>query len=122
VTPEGSFSTSTWQATSALNPQAGTQSEFSVHLDPDHAQPTTCSVGNDCQTVLGNGKTLSGGRHPRFSSDGHWIVAAGTLLHLPSGETRAFDANATEALFAPNGDVIAGETDGSLVRFCRSVR
>ena len=48
------------------------------------------------------------------------IVAAGTLLHLPSGDTRAFDANATEALFAPNGDVIVGETDGSLVRFCRT--
>jgi hypothetical protein len=30
-----------------------------------------------------------------------------------------FDAQAREALFAPNGDIIAGEGVASLVRFCR---
>jgi hypothetical protein len=42
------------------------------------------------------------------------------LLHEPSGEVRMLDADATVALFAPNGDVINGRREGSLARFCRS--
>ncbi|HEX6766601.1 MAG TPA: hypothetical protein VF103_14005 [Polyangiaceae bacterium] len=123
ITPEGAFSTATWTATSPLRPSntRGLPPPCYIYLDPDHAQPTVC-CNDGCETSFASagGKTLSGGRHPRFSRENHWVVSGGTLLHLPSGETRSFDPEATEALFAPNGDVIAGEHDGSLVRFCRS--
>ena len=70
-----------------------------------------------------NGDTYSetmGGRHLDISAEGHWHVLGRELHHLPSGERRVFDELATEAVFAPNGDLIAGERDASLVRFCRS--
>jgi hypothetical protein len=60
------------------------------------------------------------GRRLDISDEGHWHVRAGNLRHVPSGEERVFDSRATEAVFAPNGDIIAGEDDASLVRFCRS--
>jgi hypothetical protein len=59
-------------------------------------------------------------RAPRFSREGHWVVLGGTLVHLPSGEIRLLDLAATEGLFAPNGDVIFGERDESIARFCRT--
>lgn len=31
-----------------------------------------------------------------------------------------FDPKATVSVFTPQGDIIAGKTDGSLVRYCRS--
>jgi hypothetical protein len=59
--------------------------------------------------------------HPSFSPEGHWVVAGSTLLHLPSGAIRPYDAsdNATVAIFAPNGDIIAGASDESVTRYCR---
>jgi hypothetical protein len=60
------------------------------------------------------------GRWIHVSDEGHWHLRAGTLSHVPSGEQRVFDSLAMEAVFAPNGDIIAGEDDASLVRFCRS--
>jgi WD40 repeat protein len=57
---------------------------------------------------------------PSFSSEGHWVAAGGTLLHLPSGETRTLDPAALVAVFTPDGDLIVGEPDGSLAGFCRS--
>jgi WD40 repeat protein len=60
--------------------------------------------------------------HPSFSPGGEWIVDAGTLLHLRSGEVRALDpaADISVALFAPNGDVIAGGAGGIVTRYCRA--
>jgi hypothetical protein len=121
MTPEGVFRTSDWTATSPLQPTNGTMGlppQCLVFLEPRYGVPTTCCGGFDCQTTF-EGVTLNGGRHPRFSSEGHWLIAAGTLLHAPSGETRVLDEMASEALFAPNGDVIAGRTDGTIVRYCR---
>ena len=60
------------------------------------------------------------GRFPRFSADGSWVLAAGTLRHIASGETRELDASAAVAIFAPNGDVIAASADNSLTRYCKS--
>ena len=59
--------------------------------------------------------------HPSFSSEGQWVVAGATLQHLPSGATRSFDnsGNVTVAIFAPNGDIIAGASDQSVTRYCR---
>ena len=59
------------------------------------------------------------GRFPRFSADGSWVLAAGTLRHIASGETRELDASAAVAIFAPNGDVIAASADNSLTRYCK---
>jgi WD40 repeat protein len=60
--------------------------------------------------------------HPSFSPEGSWIVAGGTLLHLPSGDVRTFDpaVTTTTALFTPDGDIIAASGDGVLTRYCRS--
>jgi WD40 repeat protein len=60
--------------------------------------------------------------HPSFSPDGSWIVAGGTLLHLPSGDVRELDpaVATTTALFAPDGDIIAASANGVLTRYCRS--
>jgi hypothetical protein len=60
------------------------------------------------------------GRWIRISDEGHWHLRAGILRHVPSGEERVFDSLATEAVFAPNGDIIAGEDDATLIRFCRN--
>jgi hypothetical protein len=60
------------------------------------------------------------GRWIDISDEGHWHLQAGTLRHVPSGEERVFDSLAREAVFAPNGDIIAGEDGPSLVKFCRS--
>jgi WD40 repeat protein len=63
--------------------------------------------------------TLSGNR-TRYSPEGHWLAAGNKLLHVPSGVTHEFSAMATSALFTPEGDIISGESDGSLVRYCRN--
>lgn len=55
---------------------------------------------------------------PKFSAEGHWIVAGATLTHV-SGETRVLDAAALVGIFAPNGDVIAAGADNSLTRYCK---
>ncbi len=55
---------------------------------------------------------------PKFSPDGHWIVAGATLTHV-SGVGRDLDASALVGIFAPNGDVIAAGADNSLTRYCK---
>jgi WD40-like Beta Propeller Repeat len=60
------------------------------------------------------------GRFPRFSADGSWLLAAGTLRHVASGETRVLDASAAVGIFAPNGDVITASADNSLTRYCKT--
>lgn len=40
------------------------------------------------------------GTFPKFSREGHWIVAGATLTHV-SGETRVLDASALVGIFAP---------------------
>jgi WD40 repeat protein len=58
---------------------------------------------------------------PRFSPEGHWIAAGATLLHVPSGATRTLDApTALVSTFTPDGDLVAGGSDGSVAGFCRS--
>ncbi len=63
--------------------------------------------------------------HPAFSSEGHWLVSGSTLLHLPSGKVVSLaapssSASIATAIFAPNGDIIAGFDDLSVTRYCRS--
>jgi hypothetical protein len=59
-------------------------------------------------------------RRPSFSPGGRWVVAGDTLLDLPAGRASTMVApGASESIFAPNGDIIAGGVDGSLTRYCR---
>jgi len=60
--------------------------------------------------------------HPSFSPDGNWIIAGGTLLHLPSGRVQALapSVNTSVAVFAPNGDIIVLMPGGTLTRYCRT--
>lgn len=121
TSPEGSFRTSDWSATTSLNATpstGGLSADCEIYLEPSSGAPTTCCNGH-CQTHAAD-VTIDGGKHASLSREGHWLVAGGTLAHLPSGETRVLDDAASEALFAPNGDVIVGEQTGDLVRFCRS--
>lgn len=60
-------------------------------------------------------------RQVRYSPEGHWLVSGGTLFHLPTGTTRQYGSEAIDqAIFTPEGDIIAGAADDSLVRYCRS--
>jgi hypothetical protein len=59
---------------------------------------------------------------PKFSPNGQWVLAGGTLRHRWSGETVVLDATASVGIFAANGDVIAAGADYSLTRYCRSER
>jgi WD40 repeat protein len=104
-----------------------------VSFSPDEAQVlvSRCAeIGAACIVSLlsvDTGQVLRGlpelqSPHPSFSPEGHWIVAGGTLLHLPSGDVRQLDPNraTTTALFTPDGDIIAGSADDVLTRYCRS--
>jgi WD40 repeat protein len=104
-----------------------------VSFSPDETQllVSRCSHSSkDCRANLlsvETGAILRGlpelpAPHPSFSPEGSWIVAGGTLLHLPSGDVRELDPDlvTTTALFTPDGDIIAGSADGALTRYCRN--
>jgi WD40 repeat protein len=69
---------------------------------------------------LGALPELTGDR-VRYSPEGHWLVSQNRLLHVPSGAIREYSTSASVALFTPEGDIVSGESDGSLVRYCRTV-
>ncbi len=56
----------------------------------------------------------------KISPEGNWVVSGTTILHLPDGEQRVFDAQSVLATFAPNGDIVALLADNSLARYCRT--
>ena len=102
-----------------------------VHLTPDETAVlvSVCDV-QPCSTRLYDVATgailrslpeLTAAR-PSLSPEGSWIVAAGQLLHLPSGDTRTLDSKRTiaTALFTSRGEIIAGTREGALVRYCRT--
>lgn len=68
---------------------------------------------------LGDLPQLTGYR-ARYSPEGQWLVSSGHLLHVPSGTSIEYSKLASAAVFLPNGDLISGENDGALVRYCRS--
>jgi hypothetical protein len=93
-----------------------------VTLPPDGSEKIITVCGGDmytCATGV-DGVAVHGGQHPVFSAEGHWLVSGSQLMHRPSGTIRVLDDNASEALFTPTGDIIAGENNGDLVYFCRS--
>jgi hypothetical protein len=90
---------------------------------------TRClSATSDCRATrhrasdgssLGEVPQLSGEK-VRYSPEGHWLVSNNQAFHIPSGAVLDYAPAATVAVFSPEGDIIAGEADGSLVRYCRS--
>lgn len=62
------------------------------------------------------------GSWPSFAADGDWIIAANTAMYRRTWRPEVFFAtpNVTASTFTPDGDIIAGTQDGSLLRLCRS--
>jgi hypothetical protein len=60
------------------------------------------------------------GDRARYSPEGHWLISGGRALHVPSGSSVEVAPDARVATFTPSGDIIAGMSDGTLVRYCRS--
>ena len=76
---------------------------------------------SDCgQSSRSEGCAPLGAPFPKFSPDGKWFIAGGTLSHVDTSENRVLDATALVGIFAPNGDVIAAAADNTLTRYCRS--
>ena len=114
-------------------PQGDLESEVRFSPDQQTLLVSHCEGGGGCSAEL---HALSDGSvirplpeltapHPAFSSEGDWLVSGPTLLHLPSGRTVTLDPlsperTITTAIFAPNGDIIAGADDLSVTRYCRN--
>lgn len=135
------FDTSTWRTQWSLplapstNRRGAGIAENAVQFSPDGKEViiTTAGDGIDDDVyssvrhnaitgqTIANVPQLSGDR-VRYSPEQHWLVSRNFALHLPSGSLFELSGRTTEALFTPQGDIIAGEADGSLVRYCRSSR
>jgi hypothetical protein len=113
------FSTSDWQLVTEGRGepvQHGLNGSFELSVQG-------AALLSDCQNKQNGDGYICGpepGRFPRFSADGSWVLAAGTLRHLASGKTQVLDATAAVGIFAPNGDVIAASADNSLTRYCKA--
>lgn len=129
------FDTATWSRLRGpmVQPEALEIGERAVRFSPDGATLviTRCSdrSGGGCRSgrydvstglLLEEAAGLSG-RHARYSPEGHWLLSGNHLLHVPTGRLVEYAPDALVALFAPNGDIIAGESDGSLVRYCQAL-
>jgi WD40 repeat protein len=129
------FDTATWTRLYGAWPTPGsnsfTNAEGDVVFSPDGAELviTRCAQHNQ-ECVATRYHTADGseiGRVPRltgeqvrFSPDGDWLISRNQLVHLPSGANLELPAAVAVAVFTPEGDIISGEADGSLVRHCRA--
>jgi hypothetical protein len=90
-------------------------------LSQSDATPLLMRCGNQRYTIGGRaGVSLSGlkGSWFDFSADGEWIISSGSALNLATGSSAYVANDITSSAFMPNGDVLAGTSDGSLVRLC----
>jgi WD40 repeat protein len=131
------FDTATWakvwdHAPSDEQPR-GLDAESAVEFSPDGREivVTRCletpSLCDSERYRAGDGSSLGAlpelrGDRVRYSPEGHWVVSGARLLHLPLGTSLEYSSDATVAAFTPDGGIIAGTADGSLVRYCRSGR
>lgn len=60
------------------------------------------------------------GAWPSFSADGDIIAFGAQTLSRPFDRATPLDPAITSAAFAPNGDLIAGDASGALLRLCRN--
>jgi hypothetical protein len=120
-----------WSKAPVNEPSSGRGSETTIDYSPDASEVvvSSCTGGTDsCSSSrfdarsgapIANLPRLAGFR-ARYSPEGQWIVAGSLLQHLPTGSVQSYAPDATVAVFTPEGDIIAGGSDGSLVRYCRS--
>jgi hypothetical protein len=128
------FETATWRNVWDHSPASlpgGLSSESAVELSPDARELVVSRCPDSIETCaserydtsdgssLGAVPALSGDR-VRYSPEGHWMVSQHRALHLPSGSVLEYAPSAPVAAFTPGGDIIAGGSDGSLVRYCRA--
>lgn len=93
-----------------------------------------CALGNDDELSLYCRHDLytAGGRFvqtlplnadwPDFSADGDLVLSGPNLLYRPSGRVTSLSPEITAAAFAPNADIIAGTSEGALLRLCRRAK
>lgn len=101
--------------------QAEDEDEYWVTLTraPDGAiLKTSCITEAGCATD--DLRWQGTGYHLQVSAEGHWWSFGNELRHRPSGEARSLGESVSATVFAPNGDIIAGDGEGALIRFCRS--
>jgi hypothetical protein len=133
------FETGTWRSvwsipTDPSKPSGSFEGENAVEFSPDSKEAIITrhargGVGDVAYTsarynaltgaIITQLPQLSGDR-VRYSPEGHWIVSGDRALHQPSGTTVQLDPSSKVAIFTPQGDIISGEADGSLVHYCRS--
>jgi hypothetical protein len=89
-----------------------------------------CALGNNGKVALycRHDVYTAGGRFvqrlplnadwPDFAADGDLILSGPNMLRRSSGKVTVLHPEITASAFAPNGDVIAGSTDGALIRLC----
>ncbi len=127
ATPEGIFSTETWTAVGDMHPvpegwHAYTPDWVEYSADGRALLSTSCR-DDVCRSSLGDAR-LSALDSPiqqrHLSVDGQWVVAGDRLLRWSTEKLVTLPGAITAAVFAPDGDVIAGLEDGGLVRYCRS--
>jgi WD40 repeat protein len=129
------FETATWTNVWDLSQQGApaptfATTEHAVEFSPDAREiaVTRCADGVACASAryaAEDGATLGAvpeleGDRVRYSPEGHWLVSQNRALHLPSGALVEYASAAEVSAFTPNGDIIAGMMDGSLVRYCRT--
>ena len=128
------FDTATWRRVWSRMPRASGRPspEDAVQFSPDGATLLVTACGDfltgschstrydvETGTPVGQLPGLSA-RRARYSPEGHWVVSGNDLVHVPTGRLVSDAFPEGETLFAPNGDIIAGDRGGALVRYCRS--
>lgn len=125
ATPEGVYSTETWAPVGAVStvpdgwePYTPDRVEYSA--DGSTLLRTSCRE-DVCRSTLGDAPLPaldSPIQQRHLSRDGQWVVAGDRVLHVSSETLATLPDAISAAIFAPNGDVIAGLEDGGLVRYC----
>jgi hypothetical protein len=57
---------------------------------------------------------------PDFAANGDWVVAGNRSFYQQVEKLGPIGTDLISTTYAPNGDIIAGTADGSLVRLCRN--
>lgn len=57
---------------------------------------------------------------PSSSADGDIVASGAQALYRSLDIVESLGPSITSATFAPNGDIIAGDATGALVRLCRA--
>jgi WD40 repeat protein len=124
--------TKVWDHSAGATPSGLSLTEHAVDFSPDGQEIVITRCPDDAIEPCGSERfaVLDGasrgavpgleGDRARYSPEGHWLISGGRALHVPSGSSVEVAPDARVATFTPSGDIIAGMSDGTLVRYCRS--